>query len=196
MNKEMLNLFPKLIDSKNRINGNILRFKNFKDIMAFVLDKIDPVFLSLPTKDQINIVLYEDEIDFKNKNCETCNKITKFVRANLNFTPFCSFKCSRKSGSSTFKKARITCLEKYGVKSNLALKEQIEANRIKWGGLGRGSKILSEKIKQTNIKNFGFENVFQSEEIKQKIRDTHNEKYGGNFQTMRLGTKIKMLEDE
>lgn len=49
-----------------------------------------------------------------------------------------------------------------------------------YGGYTMQSKILSEKVKQTNLEKYGCENVFAAEEIKDKIKDTCISKYGTN----------------
>ncbi|MEM4260992.1 MAG: hypothetical protein QXG00_07160 [Candidatus Woesearchaeota archaeon] len=99
-------------------------------------------------------------------------------------------------GSSTFTKAQKICLTKYGVKSNLALPENIKKIKEKYGGIGLGSEYLKQKIKRTVKCKYGTDNVFQNDIVKNKIKETHNKKYGGNYQTMKLGNKVKLLKDK
>ena len=55
-----------------------------------------------------------------------------------------------------------TCLEKYGVKNPSS------------------NTMIKEKRKQTNINKYGVENVFQAEDIKNKIKNTCLKKYGAD----------------
>lgn len=41
------------------------------------------------------------------------------------------------------------------------------------------SEEIKEKIKETNLSNFGFENAMQSEEVKNKVKNTLEHEYGG-----------------
>ncbi len=79
-------------------------------------------------------------------------------------------------------KREQTCIERYGERNVfIAKKNQIKDTMIKlYGGYTMQSKILSEKVKQTNLEKYGCENVFAAEEIKDKIKDTCISKYGTN----------------
>lgn len=193
---KILELFPTILDNKGRINGNLSRMKNIREITLYVNSELANDFLidNYSLKDKINFILKSPDIS--RCFCEICNKPTKYVKKTNSFTSFCSFNCSRTPGSSTFLKAKSTCLEKYGVTSNLALPANFEKIYLKYGGIGAGSTILSDKIKRTNLERYGVENVFAVNTIKDKIKQTHNERFGGNYQSIKLGNKIKLLEDK
>ena len=126
--------------------------------------------------------------------CETCKNTPVKLGNSGKFTPFCGFVCSRASGSSTFIKAKQTCLEKYGAKSNLSSSSQIEARR-KNGGLGLSNPNIRKLVKETNLKRYGVENVFAADSVKEKIKATHDNRYGGNYHTITLGKKLDALKD-
>jgi hypothetical protein len=79
-------------------------------------------------------------------------------------------------------KIKITCQEKYGVDYAASVPEIIEQRvntfQEKYGGILHGSKELSQKIEQTNLKRYGAKNPFASEQIKDKIEQSNLKKYG------------------
>ena len=102
-------------------------------------------------------------------------------------------------------KSQETCEKHYGVKCPSQNHEIVEKQKQtmieKYGGVGTGSDIVKEKIKQTNLerydsewgwgsdevrkksletwrKKYGVENPFAAEEIKEKIKQTCLDKYG------------------
>lgn len=126
--------------------------------------------------------------------CEICGNPTKRGPSlQQPFRPFCSFACSRKPGSSTYQKAKQTNLVRFGYTSKLAAPEEI-ARRAK-NGHGSANYTTAQKIKATNLMRYGTENVFSVPEIQNKIKNTHLKRYGGNFQTQRLGKKLELLND-
>jgi DNA-directed RNA polymerase subunit RPC12/RpoP len=81
------------------------------------------------------------------------------------------------------KKARETCIVKYGVDSPMKMKEvqqkQKETLIQKYGvPVPLQNEKIKEKMKRTNIKRYGVDNVAKSEEIKKKSRETCRERYG------------------
>jgi len=106
------------------------------------------------------------------------------------------------------KKRKTTCMKKYGTenpaqsekiknKISSTLKESYESGQItssfkdlnvqkkcketqikKYGDIFTASDIGKEKIKQSNIKKYGVENVFSNTSIKEKIIEKHLEKRG------------------
>lgn len=192
----LLRKFPNILDSKGRINGNLKRMRNYHEIQAFVDELIEDSVIreSFDTGQKILFVLLQP--DLTKCKCEVCGKPTKYRKGLNDFTPFCSFKCSRQSGTSTFTKAQQTCIERYGVKSNLVTKENQDRIRANNGGIGTGSAKIANKIRQTCIEKYGVDNVFKVDAVKQKIADTHNNRYGANFHTAKIGKKIELLEDE
>ena len=68
-------------------------------------------------------------------------------------------------------KAKQTMIERYGVdkpSKSIELSQKRNENR----------KLAQKQIEQTNLEKYGVKNVFQSEEIKEKIKETNLEKYG------------------
>lgn len=180
-----------LLDKKGRINANLSRCKMYDEIKNRVLALTPSFHESIQISDRLLCII--NNID-NWPSCEVCERPVKMTTG-TKFTAFCSFKCSRSKGSSTFTKAQTTCLEKYGVKSNLVTKQQLQSRRDN-GGIGAANVKTRDKIRLTNLSKYGVENVFQSETIKGKIKDTHYRKYGGNYHTMLLGDKILLLQDK
>jgi hypothetical protein len=196
LKEDLLKKFPNILDSKNRVNANINRFKNVNEISSYVNEIINnkDIINHYSLSEKINFIL--NNTDLSKCYCEVCKSLTKYIKSQNRFQTFCSFKCSRTPKSSTFIKAQKTCLKKYGVKSNLVTKENIDNIIKKYGGIGMGSEHIRKKIKRTVLNRYNVENVFQNDIIKNKIKETHNKKYGGNYHTVKLGNKIKLLEDK
>ena len=63
--------------------------------------------------------------------------------------------------------------------SKLSYVERLNEGRIRnFGNLENFYTIRSKHTKDTNLKKYGVENVFQSEQIKEKIKQINIEKYG------------------
>jgi hypothetical protein len=118
-------------------------------------------------------------------------------------------------------KRRKNTKEKYGVEHTTqveSVKEKIESSlQEHFGGRLKGSRIISEKIKNVNIEKFGYEYpmqnkdiqekgkqtcierfgvdcVFKSEEIKEKIISDNIEKYGVKYYVQSNEYKMRNLE--
>lgn len=114
-------------------------------------------------------------------------------------------------------KSEETCLRKYGSKENPTLFGSKKMNDIlieKYGSLEKAKEITSQKRiktclqkygkkafntfgsdefkKQMEIK-YGVDNVFKSEEIKQKIKETQLKKYNGKLANQTEEVKQKIL---
>lgn len=87
--------------------------------------------------------------------CIICSNPTKFYSYGKGYLKCCSKECIKISRQNGFKK--------YGVNNSA------EFGKLDW---------VKEKIKQTNIKNWGVNCVFKSEVIKKKMRKTWMKKYG------------------
>ena len=72
-------------------------------------------------------------------------------------------------------KIKKTCLDKYGVDSYMKTEEFRKASK-KYTAKHKKEMISNSIL--TNIKKYGCENVFQNEEIKDKIKQTNLERYG------------------
>ena len=94
------------------------------------------------------------------------------------------------SDSCKRKKNEDTCIKRYGVKYSLQSEEVrnkgIQTLREKYNeDITNAFKAteVKEKIKQTNLKNWGVEYATQSEEIKKKTKETNNKKYNADYYT-------------
>jgi hypothetical protein len=92
-------------------------------------------------------------------------------------------------------KAQKTNLERYGASSPFSKKSSLyEKVQSYWDGKDRTSHLdknnfakpeIKEKIRQTNLQKYGFENPMQNSEIKKKVLATNLLKYGDE-QTLRV----------
>ena len=89
-----------------------------------------------------------------------------------------------------------TCIEKFGERNVfIAKKDKIkDTMNQKYGGYTLQSNILKEKVKNTNLKRYGVENVFAAEQIKKQIKDNNILKYGvEHFNKTEIGRKCLSL---
>jgi hypothetical protein len=178
-----------LFDKQGRLSAVLARSKIYPEICHDALQLTEHFDESINVKDRIFCLAHNISQWAK---CEVCKKPS--IRNGLSFRPFCSQKCSRTPGSSTFIKAQETCIARYGAKSNLVSNAMLQSKRDN-GGIGLKNPQTRKKVNDTVLLKYGVKNVFQSEDVKTKIKDTHNTKYGGNYQSMKLGSKMKLLED-
>lgn len=77
-------------------------------------------------------------------------------------------------------KREQTCIRRYGEKNVFIVKKQQikETMKERYGGYTLESTELKNKVKDTNIKKYGAENVFASDIIKDKIISNNVKKYG------------------
>lgn len=78
--------------------------------------------------------------------------------------------------------------EKYGVKNAFQLPEIVNVIQFK---RSQHKDEIYEKVKATNMKKYGCENVFQNEEIKENIKKTNLEKYGCEFANQSTEVQLK-----
>lgn len=83
--------------------------------------------------------------------CPVCKGMLKFQRTNK-YSKYCSYACIANSDETKSKKS-ATIVEKYG-------------------SVDLYQKQKTEKYKKTVLEKYGVENPFQSEEVKEKIRQT------------------------
>lgn len=104
----------------------------------------------------------------------------------------------------------IDCVQMKTIESNLSIygfkshnsSPEVQLKKIETVKENYGEEYTSpsqvqevkEKIKKTNIKKYGVENVFQSEDIKRKIVETNNEKYGVDYYTQTDEHKERIKE--
>ena len=116
--------------------------------------------------------------DRKICNNENCNSYTKF-RSVVGYSKYCSIKCNASSGESMLLRKK-TCIEKYGSEHHMKsskFMDKFKENNIILFGVDNVSKLddVKEKKKLTFQKNYGFDHIFSSNELKGKY---FKEKYG------------------
>lgn len=176
LKKHLLSLYPLLFDSRGRVNSNIMRDLSTR---ANIEDLIKDHMATLSGEYKLSeklLILFNDISTVSNR-CEICQQLTTLDTVNKKFRPFCSLLCSRSNESSKYQKIKHTMISRYGVTSNLLLPHVIASRKEKYGGIGSGSTIISDKIKATNLSRYGVENAFASAEVKEKIKNTHLQKY-------------------
>jgi len=127
--------------------------------------------------------------------CDNCEK-EKHIDFNTHKTPYYCKDCGgvrnkmlkiEKYGFTyvNSEKGTKTKLEKYGT---LDMSEQIKISVQKKYGVDNVFQLeeVKNKLKNTNLEKYGFEYVCQNKEIKEKIKDTNNNRYGGTL----MGSKI------
>jgi hypothetical protein len=136
---------------------------------------------------QEKVFLYINKLDSP-KKCDICGNKTRFLGYSRGYRETCSVSCARKksyleNGKEIYAKAVNTLTERYGVSSQFQLKSAIE-NRKLADEKRKGKKLSDEHkklIKEGMIKRYGVENPSQAPEIREKINQTMNERYGGYY---------------
>lgn len=107
--------------------------------------------------------------------CKICGKETTFCTILTGYRQYCSTKCSNLDPEIR-EKIEQTSIEKYGVKCNLNLEETKKRAKV-----NNQSKEARTKRAKTNIEKYGTENVYASDQVKEKIRQTNLERYGVDY---------------
>jgi hypothetical protein len=172
-------------DKKQRISFNYNYLNNFCNENKLKL---------LNEYSNINVTR-ETLIDIKcvGEKCENiCSKKFRNLVKNQNFG---CVNCLSKIKSL---KTKNTCLNKYGVSSNLKIKEvkdKIKKTMIEKYGHEHALQCakIKEKYKNTCIEKFGVENPTLNKEIKSKVKSTCIKKFGveNPFQSQEIKDKIK-----
>ena len=122
--------------------------------------------------------------------CKNCSKNCKFDNFITGFTIFCSKKCSNVFNANYNKvndikydnnklKAEETKLIKYGDKKWNNREKAFSTMVERYGAKTSGeSKLISDKMKATNLFKYNVEYSIASPEIQNKIKNTLNDKYG------------------
>ena len=135
--------------------------------------------------------------------CPTCGKPTNFIGGYYGgYAKYCSYRCST-LGTDTQEKRKATCQIKYGVDHHLQSKEiikkQIETNKQKYGvKFVSQSQEIKDKIKQSFINHYGVDNNMKSDEGRKIYNDSMQEKYGKNwtFEIKEIQEKSKQTKLE
>lgn len=150
--------------------------------------------------------------------CSVCGKPVRFVKFHKGFAEHCSIECLNKDpnhinrcaetctkkyggpssmcAKETQQKSKETCLKKYGVEFSLQSTEVrqkgFETCLQKYGKKMYGT-FGSEEYNALIKERYGVDNVFQSEIIKNKIKETNKQKYGAEYasQTEEVKQKAK-----
>ena len=114
--------------------------------------------------------------------CKTCGNHVNFISVSKGYAQYCSKKCSA-NGEESREKMKQTLLEKYGVTNNLhipGVEKRIKENNLKKYGYENPAKsdIVKNKRKNTCLEKYGVECSFQDETVKAKCNATMLEKYG------------------
>jgi len=125
--------------------------------------------------------------------CKICNKKNIFISIGKGYKYCCSRKHLVEWNHMQIQNAII---KKYGVKSSLSLKKFKEDGMVRKYGVKNAyqSEIIKEKIRNTWNKKYGVDNPFKSEIIKEKIRKTLNKKYNVNYPTQSEEIREKIKE--
>ena len=119
--------------------------------------------------------LYCLKNDLEPNVCE-CGIVAIFKSPKEGYSEFCSRKCASSSNKTKERRKKTT----------------IESQ----GGLGFASKKITDKVKETNLKKFGFENATQSKEIANKISKTWETVNKENVLKKRKETNLKKYGTE
>jgi len=182
-NKILSNMF----DSKERFIGKKkLNLILDKDEIKYFESKFDSRFT-----EKEKIYLFLNNLESKDGIC-ICGNKKRFINMKQGFALYCGIKCKYKI-QKVQEKAKQTMIKKYGVENPTYLKQTKEnhwskskekdniALKISKTKINKSKKYkdkIYEKYKNTNLKKYGVENVFQDSEIKEKIKQTNLKKYG------------------
>ena len=101
----------------------------------------------------------------------------------------------RKDPKLSHENGRKTCLERYGVESYTSTEIcKIRVAETIKNRTPEEQDIINQRRKQTVFKKYGVENVNQNIQIKNKIKQTSSERYGGiGFASKELNDKVKAV---
>ena len=124
---------------------------------------------SLSFDESIHRIYYNIEYT---PTCPICGKLRIYYKGSKFHSTCLDSKCIKELNSMHGKE---TCINKYGVDNYAKTEDNKKESRERYWKL---HDQIVEKRKLTNIERYGVENCFQSEEKKEKIRQTCLEKYG------------------
>ena len=108
---------------------------------------------------------------YKSQNegfCENCGKQLPFIKLSKPYMLNCSRKCAGEN-DETKQRREYTNIKKIGCKNPFQseeIKSKIHSKLYElYGGIGVGSEVISNKIKNTNLMNIGVENPFENKKI-------------------------------
>jgi hypothetical protein len=158
-----------LPDPSGKLNKESYLFKNHREQYDYIIDfcQKNGIF-DIPFKQKVYLCLYKISKvpTCKNPNCD---KKVNFINSTLGFREYCSKKCI--SSDPNIKKIKeLKSLDKFGTKtpaeSKLIKDKIIQTNQEKYGGNSpMSSEKIKEKSKEKLIKNWGVDNPSKSREI-------------------------------
>lgn len=172
MNLEIFNLS----DPSGKMNKESYLLKNHREEYDYIIDYCqNNKMLDIPFKEKVYLVINNFDSIPKCKN-PNCGNFVKFINSTLGFREYCSIKCI--SSDPNIKKMKEEkSIQKFGTKtpaeSKLVKDKIIQTNQLKYGA---NSAMCSEEIrnksKQTLMKNYGVDNPNKSKEIVEKRVDS------------------------
>jgi len=156
-------------DPSGKLNKESYLFKNHTEEYNYIIDycRKNEIF-DISFKEKVYLCLNNiSKVPIcKNPNC---NKKVNFINSTLGFREYCSNKCI--SSDPDIKKIKeMKSLEKFGTKtpaeSKLIKDKIIQTNQLKYGGNSpMSSEKIQEKSKETLIENWGVDNPAKSSKI-------------------------------
>lgn len=163
----------KLEDKSGRMSKEKFVSKNYPEEYKFIIEFFKEKSIeNIPFKERVYLILHNKLSIPKCKN-DDCFNYVKFQNSTLGYREYCSTKCiSSDPKIKNIKKQKS--IDKFGTETpaqSKVIKDKIiETNQKKWGS---NSPMCNDEIKnksiQTLIKNYGVDNPSKSESIK-KIR--------------------------
>lgn len=167
------------LQNANNSYNDLRKFILNKDYMNFLIDETS--FLSFATtKQRLWHILNNNMNEILCNGIDCKNKVRWNIKDN-SYRLFCSSKCAH-NHESVKKKIENTCLERYGVKTNLITrdaKDNYTDLMIKKYGVDNPfkSKDIQSEIKEHFKEKYGVDNPSKIKEVKEKITETHLRKY-------------------
>jgi len=119
-----------------------------------------------------------------------CGKVTKYLSYSVGYQRFCSNKCSNNSKDVILKQINNKDWETASKRMSESMsnyseekRKEIKAKKEQTSVEKYGSKTYNnrEKAKKTSVEKYGVEYAIQRDDIKEKVRKSQFEKYGGFF---------------
>lgn len=146
---------------------------------------LDKVYSTIPTRQR---QWHVDNQVFQVVLCKTCqSNLVGWSVKNKRYSTYCSSKCAH-TDTVIREKISNTCLDRYGVKTNLqssASKEKIKGTCLARYGVDNFSKTkeFRDKFTSSCIARYGVDNPSKLQEIKDRIDASHIASYGKKRQS-------------
>lgn len=138
-----------------------------------------------------DIIFIKDEYEYNEYRKLSPQKI--YYRKKVKFICSCCGKESVKTFRCLTKDLICKKCTNKAAQSRPEVKAKVKNTVLsRYGGYTMQSDTLKEKVRHTNIKKYGVENVFQNETIKEKIKQTYKSRYGVEYPGQSVEIKKKM----